>query len=142
MLMTATTNPLAKRPLELELYFKEFITGILAPIVKMAMDIFAVIALSQADCEYFWGGAPDFTSTLDTCLSLYTRDSYSLCGAFFSRKIHCFLSPCILLCSCKRTQCPGSRASNGISTVIWWRRVCQSMSFSLTIFSSIPQPRD
>jgi hypothetical protein len=67
--MTATTNHLAKRPLGLELYF------IWAPIVKMAMDIFAVTPLSQVDCKYFWGGAPDFASTLDTCLSSYTCDS-------------------------------------------------------------------
>jgi hypothetical protein len=122
VLMTATTNHLAKRPLGLELYF------IWAPIVKMAMDIFAVTPLSQVDCKYFCGGAPDFASTIDTCLSFYICDSYSLCGAFFSRKIHCFCSHCILLCSCKRTQCPGSRASNGVSTVIWWRWVCQCLS--------------
>ena len=45
--MTATTNYMAKRPLGLELYFKEFKTSIWAPIVEMAMDIFAVIPLSQ-----------------------------------------------------------------------------------------------
>jgi len=43
--MTATTNYMAKRPLGLELYFKEFKTSIWAPIVEM--DIFAVIPLSQ-----------------------------------------------------------------------------------------------
>jgi hypothetical protein len=73
--MTATTNHLVKRPLGLELYFKEFKTSILAPLVKMAMDIFAVIPLSQADCEYFRGGTPDFTSTLETCLFLHLRRS-------------------------------------------------------------------
>jgi hypothetical protein len=73
--MTATPNHLAKRPLGLELYFKEFKTSIWAPIVEMAMDIFAVTPLSQVDCKYFWGGAPDFASTLDTCLSSYTCDS-------------------------------------------------------------------
>ena len=69
---------MAKRPLGLELYFKEFKTSIWAPIVEMAMDIFAVTPLSQVDCKYVWGGRQTSPQLL-TPVSLSTSATVIAC---------------------------------------------------------------